>query len=111
MSNQQTIEEITAVREAAYQTNRSLITLTHIAVDGRIALRDFVTLARVLTGGDPSLQAVISYAQTAIAIVGSVRVALRLLQIEMGPVGWVLLGLGTVAGIVGMDQLARRPRY
>jgi hypothetical protein len=111
LSNQQTVSEIVEVREAAFRTNQSLITLTHIAADGRVALRDFVTLARVLTGGQESLQAVITYAQTTIAVVGAARTALKLLEIEMGPVGWALLGISVFAGVVGMDQLARRPRY
>ncbi len=77
----------------------------------KVGLQDLLALTRLMAGDDPNLQSLINYLTTTIALVNTARVTLKLLQIEMGPVGWLLLVLGTVGGTVAVDQLARRPRY
>ena len=110
MSNQQTIAELQDIRTSAIQANQQLITLSHLAADGRVTLRDFVTLTRVLTGGNEDLSSLMMQLQTTIALVGTARTVLRLLEVELGPAGWLLLGGATLAGVMGADQLMRRPQ-
>jgi hypothetical protein len=58
------------------------------------------------------MRAAINDVQMFVATVNTLRTTLKLLQIEMGPVGWVLLGIGVVGGMAMSQQMeARRPRY
>lgn len=111
MSTSNSISEINELRQSAVMTNQSLRTLNNLTGDGNMGLRDVLVLTRILTGGNEDLASLIGTVQTVIAVVTTARAALKLLQIEMGPLGWAFLIAGTVIGPIVVDQMSQRPRY
>lgn len=110
MSNQQTIGDLREIRVQASLANQQLVTLNRLAKTGNLNLYDLAIITRSLSGGNEDLESLIGYVQTVITAVTAARTALKLLQLEMGPLGWILLALGTAATVIGVDQLLRRPR-
>ena len=111
MSTSQSIHEIAELRQVAIRANQSLNSLNRMAATTTVGLQDLLAITRLMAGDDPNIQSFITYLTTTIALVNTARVVVKLLQIEMGPIGWVLLIAGTVGGVAAMDQLARRPQY
>lgn len=99
MSTLQSISEIGELRQQIAQTNAAMNVLNHAALEGKIALRDYLVLVRLLTGGNENLSALIQNMQVTLATIQTLRTATKLLQAEMGPIGWLLLGIGTFAGL------------
>ena len=108
MSTSQSIAGIQDLRSEVLQFNREARVLTNIAVNGQLALRDYLTLIRLATGGNPELSNFIMDMQATIAIIQTARTVTKLLQIEMGPAGWALLGITTFIGMIGIEQKMRR---
>ena len=101
MSTLQSIGQIRDLRSEILQTNNAIRVLSNIAVEGQLALRDYLTLVRLLTGGNESLSGLITNMQITLAVVQTLRTATKALEVEIGPVGWLLLGIGAIAGLTG----------
>jgi uncharacterized protein YaaW (UPF0174 family) len=93
------ITDIRGMRTDVLHLNAELRTMSHLVVDGNLSLRDFLVLARLLFGGNPEMASMLANIQLFIALMGTARALTRALQIEMGPVGWAILGVSTAAGI------------
>jgi uncharacterized protein YaaW (UPF0174 family) len=111
LSTSESISQIRELRGEVLRVNADIRLLSNIAVDGKLALRDYLTLVRLLTGGSPELTSLIASMQTTIAVVQTARTVTKLLQIEMGPIGWLLLGASAFVGFVATEQMMRRPQY
>ncbi len=111
MSTSASIGQIQDLRTEVLKYNADCRVLLNITRDGQLALRDFLTLTRLLTGGNPQLSNFIATMEATIAVVQTARTVTKLLQIEMGPIGWLLLGVGAFAGFLGAEQMMRRPNY
>ena len=109
MSTSASITEIQQLRSEIIKFNAEARMLSNIAMNGRFALRDYMTIIRLMTGGNPELMPFIASMQTTISVAQTASIALRAAQLSMGPIGWALLGIGTFVGILGMEQAMRPP--
>ena len=95
----QSIDQIQQLRSEISETNQAMRALTSLTVDGKVQLRDFLAIVRLLSGGNDSLDGLVANLQVTLATITAVRTATKAMQIELGPVGWLLLGAGTLAGL------------
>ena len=104
MSTMQSIGQVHDLRMEVTRTNAELRTLSNLAVQGRVSLRDFLVLARMLTGGDPKLSALFSNLQLTIAVAGTATTALKALNVAAAttPIGMLALGVTAAAAGIGL---------
>lgn len=96
-----TPSDIAAMREEVLRFNSEINTMTHLLVNGNIGLRDFLVMTRALFGGNKDMAMMFRDIQLFIALMGTARAAAKAFQLELGPIGWAGLALGTAASIIG----------
>lgn len=103
MSTLQSITQIHELREEISQTSAGLRSLTNLVADGRIGLRDFLVFSRLVFGGNKNLDRMMADTQLFISTLITAKNALRLLKVEMGPAGWVMLAGSALVGTIAVD--------
>lgn len=103
--------DVGEMRQAVRGLNQELRVFNTVAATSNLSGQDLLALFRAL-GLGPEVSRAIMTLQTAIAVANTARVTLKMLQIELGPVGWAILGITTVGGIVAaetgvLDSLGR----
>ncbi len=93
------VTDIKAMRTDVMQFNAELRTMSRLVLDGNLSLRDFLVLARLLFGGNPEMATMLANIQLFIALMGTARTVTRAFNIELGPLGWGILGVSTAAGL------------
>lgn len=107
-----TVSEIREMRSEILRVNSELRLLTNLAQKGNVTFRDLLVLTRLLASGSPELSRLMANLQATIAVAQTTITTLRLLKIEMGPIGWALLAIGTFAGLTMLSEMEmRRPQY
>lgn len=101
MSTTESIANIRDLRSEVLRTNAEIRTLTNLAVNGQVSLRDFLTIARMIFGNDPTMAKMLADIQLMIALMGTAQAVATALKISLGPIGWATLAIGTAIGITG----------
>ena len=94
------VQNIQAVRNNVLRLNSELRTMGHLAIDGKLSLRDLQVLTRLMFGGSSSSEAV-GALYTYLSVLSMAQTATRIFNLSLGPVGWAILGLSTAAAVGG----------
>jgi len=89
------------MRSEVLQLNAEVRTMTNLMTNGNLSLRDFLVLSRALFGAHPQMAQILADIQLFIAVMGTARALNKMFQLELGPVGWAVLGATTIIGLTG----------
>lgn len=97
--------DIPNLRRGIQELTADIRVFNRVAQTGRISGNDLLVILRMLRL-PPAIDDAIVQMQVAIATINTLRMAFKLMQIEMGPLGWLLLGIGIFGGMVATAQMA-----
>jgi uncharacterized protein YaaW (UPF0174 family) len=95
------VSDVRGMRTEVLQLNAEVRTMTNLMANGNLSLRDFLVLSRALFGSNPQMAKILADIQLFIALMGTARAMNKMFQLELGPVGWAILGATTVIAIAG----------
>ena len=99
------------MRQEVRELTADLRVFNRVVATSKVGANDLLVLLESL-GLPREMRAAINELQMLVATINVARTTARLLEIELGPIGWILLIGGTLGGLAASQQMeARRPRY
>lgn len=101
----QACDEILQKLKTEMDTTQVKAEVLHIRLDrvNRVLMRT-LTFIRRMSGGNDDLEYIISKMQRVITVMNTLRIAAMMMYAGMGPIGWVMMGMGVATSVMMMQE-------
>jgi hypothetical protein len=101
----QACDEILQKLKTEMENTQVQAEVLHIRLDrvNRVLMRT-LTFIRRMSGGNDDLEYLMSKMQRVISVMNTLRIAAMMMYAGMGPIGWVMMGMGVATSVMMMQE-------